>query len=91
MTAREPEPPAGADPAACHDLGSGRCVTCADEGTAMRVLALHPRGGSLARCAAADGIPTTVETALVGPLEPGAVVLVHAGVALARLDAEWAP
>jgi hydrogenase maturation factor len=55
----------------------------------MRVLALDPRGGTLARCAGFDGIPTTVETALVRPLERGAVVLVNAGVALARLDAEW--
>jgi hypothetical protein len=57
----------------------------------MRVLALDPAGGSLARCAGTDGIPTTVETALLGPLEPGAIVLVRAGVALARLDGEWVP
>jgi len=55
----------------------------------MRVLALDPAGGSLARCAAADGLLATVETALVGPLETGAIVLVHAGIALARLDLEW--
>ncbi len=61
------------------------------EGVAMRVLALDPAGGTRARCAGADGIPATVETALLGPLEPGAIVLVHAGVALSRLDAEWAP
>jgi hydrogenase maturation factor len=57
----------------------------------MRVLALDPRGGSLARCAGTDGVPATVETALVGPLETGAILLVHAGVALVRLDAEWVP
>lgn len=56
----------------------------------MRVLALDPAGGSLARCAAADGITATVETALLGPLEAGAIVLVQAGVALLRLDGEWA-
>jgi hydrogenase maturation factor len=56
----------------------------------MRVLALEPSGGTLARCAGADGIPATVETALVGPLEAGAILLVHAGVALVRLDGEWA-
>jgi hydrogenase maturation factor len=60
-----------------------------DEGVPMRVLALDPAGGSLARCAGTDGIPRTVETALVGRLEPGAIVLVHSGVALVRLDAEW--
>jgi hydrogenase maturation factor len=56
----------------------------------MRVL-LPDRGeGTLARCAGIDGVPTMVETALIGPLEPGAIVLVQAGIALARLDAEWA-
>jgi hydrogenase maturation factor len=56
----------------------------------MRVLALkRAAGGALARCAGIDGIPATVETALVGPLEPGAVVLVQRGVALLRLDEEW--
>jgi hydrogenase maturation factor len=88
VSARESDP----SPAlACHDLGPQHCVTCADEGTPMRVLARAPSGGSLARCAGADGIAATVETALVGPLEPGAVVLVHAGVALVRLDAERGP
>ncbi len=57
----------------------------------MRVLAIDRSGGTRARCAGADGIPATIDVALVGPLEPGAVVLVQAGVALARLDAEWAP
>ncbi|HEX4807208.1 MAG TPA: HypC/HybG/HupF family hydrogenase formation chaperone [Conexibacter sp.] len=57
-------------------------------GVVMRVLALDPCG-SRARCAALDGIPLTIETALVGGLEPGAMVLVQAGVALARLDVDW--
>jgi len=58
-------------------------------GVPMRVLALDPAGGTRALCACVAGIPTTVETALLGRLEPGAIVLVHAGVALARLDTEW--
>lgn len=58
---------------------------------AMRVLAVERGGGTLARCAGADGVPATIETVLIGPLEPGAIVLVHAGLALTRLDAEWAP
>jgi hypothetical protein len=56
----------------------------------MRVLVL-PAGGTLARCAGTDGIPITVETALISPLEPGASVLVQAGIALTRLDTEWVP
>jgi HupF/HypC family protein len=54
----------------------------------MRVLALDPAGGTLARCAGVDGVPRTIETALVAPLEPGAIVLVKVAVALARLDAD---
>jgi hydrogenase maturation factor len=57
----------------------------------MRVLALDPTGRSRACCAGVDGVRETVETALVGPLEFGAIVLVSAGVALARLDPEWSP
>ena len=90
MTTREPDQPPPVA-AACHNLGAQHCITCADEGTPMRVLACEAGGGTLARCAGADGIPATVETALVGPLDAGAIVLVHAGVALVRLDAEWAP
>ena len=75
---------------ATYVVGS-RVARICGKGLQMRVLACDPRGGSLARCAAADGIPTTVETALVGPVERGEVVLVHAGVALVRLDVEWAP
>jgi hydrogenase maturation factor len=59
-------------------------------GTAMRVLAVQ-RVSGLARCAGTDAIAKTVETALVAPVEPGDVLLVHAGVALLRLDAEWNP
>ncbi len=55
----------------------------------MRVLLLDPAGGTLARCAGIDGVARTIETALVAPLEPGAIVLVQRGIALARLDSEW--
>ncbi len=57
----------------------------------MRVLLREPAGGSLARGADVGGSVATVETALVGAVERGDVVLVHGGVALARLDEEWAP
>ncbi|HZV74052.1 MAG TPA: HypC/HybG/HupF family hydrogenase formation chaperone [Conexibacter sp.] len=87
VTAREPEPA----PVAAPGIGTRRRATRGNDGMAMRVLLLDPAGGSLARCAGTDGIPATVETVLVTPLEAGAVVLVHAGVALLRLDAEWVP
>jgi hydrogenase maturation factor len=62
------------------------CVTCADEGTPMRVQRVDA-GRALALCAAADGARSTVEIALLEGLAPGDAVLVHAGVALARLPA----
>jgi len=55
----------------------------------MRVLIFHPAGGTLARCVGIDGTVRTVETALLGGLDPGAIVLVCGDVALAQLDAEW--
>lgn len=59
-------------------------------GVAMRVLAVDSVT-TFARCAGTDAIPKTIETALVAPVEPGDVLLVHAGVALLRLDDEWQP
>jgi hydrogenase maturation factor len=64
----------------CED---GRCVTCADEAVPMRVLA--PPVDGLALCAGAEGAETEVMTDLVGAVAPGDDVLVHAGVALARV------
>jgi hydrogenase maturation factor len=55
------------------------CVTCSDEGVPMRVLELEDDG--LARCDGGD-----VMTDLVGPVAPGDTLLVHAGVALARIE-----
>jgi hydrogenase maturation factor len=59
------------------------CITCSDEGTEMRVLAKGKDG--LAICADAEGGHAEVMTELVGSIEPGDAVLVHAGVAIARL------
>ena len=70
---------------ACED--PRHCITCADEGVAMRVVAVDEDRG-LALCAAADGERQAVEIALVGAIAPGDALLVHAGTALARLDPE---
>ena len=59
------------------------CITCSDEGVPMRVV--ETGAGGLARCAAEDGATSEVMTDLVGEVEPGDSVLVHAGVALLRL------
>ena len=56
------------------------CITCSDEGVALRVL--EARNDGLARC---EG-DIEVMTDLVGEVEPGDELLVHAGVALQRLS-----
>jgi hydrogenase expression/formation protein HypC len=64
--------------------GSEHCITCGDDGVAMRVLRLDDERG-LALCADDAGAHHTVETALVAPVAPGDELLVHAGVALVAL------
>jgi hydrogenase maturation factor len=71
--------------AGCED--PHHCVTCADEGVAMRVVAIDDARG-LALCeAVAGGGRESVEIALVEPVAPGDALLVHAGTALAKLEA----
>ena len=55
------------------------CITCSDEGVPMRVLEIG--GDGVAVC---EG-EVEVMTELVGPVEAGDELLVHAGVALAKL------
>ena len=66
----------------CH---SNHCITCGDVGTPMRVRQVDSYR-SLALCEADDGSTTSVEIALVEPVEEGDELLVHAGVGLVRLD-----
>jgi hydrogenase expression/formation protein HypC len=66
----------------CH---SDHCITCSDEGVPMTVLRTDEDRG-LALCENADGAKESVEITLVEPVEPGDALLVHAGVALTRLD-----
>jgi hydrogenase maturation factor len=61
------------------------CITCSDEGVAMSVVAIDADRG-LALCIDDAGARHTVETDLVAPVGLGDEVLVHAAVALARLD-----
>jgi hydrogenase expression/formation protein HypC len=67
-----------------HDCHSDHCITCGDEGIPMRVLRIDEDRG-LALCENEAGEQSTVEIALV-EVERGDSVLVHAGVALARLE-----
>jgi HupF/HypC family len=70
-------------PPECH------CITCGDEAARMRVL--MPAGADgLVTCEDESGAAAIVDAALVAPLAAGDVVLVHAGVALVRLQDEAA-
>ena len=51
----------------------------------MRVLDIDSATG-LARCRDDEGVEADVDVALVESLAPGNAILVHAGVALARLE-----
>jgi hydrogenase maturation factor len=53
------------------------CITCSDEAVPMRVTEVRPDG--IALCGDAE-----VMTDLVGDVEPGDELLVHAGTAIAR-------
>jgi hydrogenase maturation factor len=57
------------------------CLTCSDEAVPLRVVALRSDGVVLC-----EG-DVEVMTDLVGDVEAGEQLLVHAGVALARLSA----
>ena len=59
------------------------CITCSDEGVPMRVVEVVETG--LALCSTEEGAASEIMTDLVGPIAAGDSVLVHAGVALARL------
>jgi hydrogenase maturation factor len=61
----------------CDD---GHCVTCADEALPLRVV--EARAGGLALCEE----DVEVMTDLVGTVEAGDVLLVHAGAAIARVE-----
>ena len=63
----------------------GHCITCSDEGVAMRVLGVD-RQRSVALCVGPDGgAGEEVAIDLVEPVAVGQRLLVHAGVALANL------
>ena len=61
------------------------CITCGDVAVPLTVL---EASGMDARCCDAAGRQETVATELVGAVAPGDRLLVHAGVALGRLEEE---
>jgi hypothetical protein len=69
------------DPACTDDV----CVTCSDEGRLGEVVTAPADG--LAQVRTARGVENVV-TSLVDPVAAGDLVLVHAGMAISRLDEE---
>jgi hydrogenase maturation factor len=65
----------------CHPTEG--CITCGDEAVPLEVLAVDESRG-LALCADAAGRHTSVEVALVAPVQTGDTLLVHAGTAIAH-------
>jgi hydrogenase maturation factor len=59
------------------------CITCGDEAIPMRVLRVDFARG-LALCFDPEGERCSVEIALVEPVVPGEMLLVHAATALGR-------
>ena len=62
-------------------MNGERCITCGDVAVEMTVV----RAEDLGVCAGDDGRTEAVDLALVDDPQPGDRVLVHAGVALARV------
>ncbi len=69
-------------PSCDHEVG---CITCGDTAVPLRVVEVED-DPTLALCVDADGGRETVETSLVGDVREGTTLLVHAGVAIQRLE-----
>ena len=69
-------------PSTGEECVDGHCITCADEGRVAEVVGL---GGFFTVVRSAAGTEE-VDTSLVDPVAPGELVLVHAGVAISRLE-----
>jgi hydrogenase maturation factor len=80
MSAGDQAPSHSAAAACAGDEG---CVTCGD--IALPLTVVHSSGAD-ARCRDGRGREELVATELVGPVVPGDRILVHAGVAIERLD-----
>jgi hydrogenase expression/formation protein HypC len=64
------------------------CITCGDVAVPLTVLSVSD---SDARCRDEQGREELVATELVGDVRPGALLLVHAGVAIERLEEGMTP
>jgi len=68
----------------CALDGEGHCITCSDEALHVRVLYVDDENG-LAQVTLV-GKEEEIDVSLVENIAPGDVLLVHGGVAIARVD-----
>ena len=68
----------------CALDGEGHCITCSDEALQVRVLYVDDEKG-LAQVTL-DGAEEEIDISLVESIATGDVLLVHGGVAIARVD-----
>jgi hydrogenase maturation factor len=71
---------------ACTDE---HCITCGDVAVEVRVI-MADGARELATGHGEAAVATEIDTMLVGPVEPGDRLLVHAGTAIARIAQERA-
>jgi hypothetical protein len=67
----------------CEPGEYGHCATCADEAQQVRVLSVDDAAGFA--LAEVNGVTGEVDISLVDALAPGDIILVHGGVAIAKL------
>ena len=68
----------------CALDSEGHCITCSDEALEVRVLCVDEEN-SLAQVTL-DGVSEEIDITLVENIAPGDVLLVHGGIAIARID-----
>ncbi|MCI6584200.1 MAG: HypC/HybG/HupF family hydrogenase formation chaperone [Mobiluncus porci] len=66
------------------DIEGDVCITCSDEGRPLEIVGLEPDGVT-ARALGARG-EETVDVSLVGPVAIGEKILVHAGLAITKVE-----
>jgi hydrogenase maturation factor len=68
----------------CALDGEGHCITCSDEALHVRVLYVDDKLGLA--LVTIDGMEEEIDISLVESIATGDVLLVHGGVAIARVD-----
>ena len=68
----------------CNLDTEGHCLTCSDEAVQVHVLSVNQESGLA--LVAIDDASEEIDVTLVEHVEPGDMLLVHGGVAIARVD-----